>query len=53
MDGYELRGTVISIDQDRYLELLQKEEKLTALENGGVDSWEWYWEAVKHLYEDD
>ena len=30
------------ISENRLLELLETEAKFIALENGGVDNWEWY-----------
>lgn len=45
----------ITIDQKRYDELLLAERKLDALEAGGVDNWEWYYESLKQagFYDDD
>lgn len=37
----------ITITEDRYFELLNKESKLTALENAGVDNWNGYSEAME------
>lgn len=34
------------IDEKRLEELLKAEAKLQALENAGVDNWEWYSEAM-------
>lgn len=39
---------MIQITQKEYEELLDAQAKLTALESGGVDNWEWYSEAVKY-----
>lgn len=30
------------VNENRLAELLREEQKLTLLENGGVDNWEWY-----------
>lgn len=30
------------IDEEEYKRLIDRDKKLTALEYGGVDSWEWY-----------
>lgn len=37
----------ITITEERYFELLNKESKLTALENAGVDNWSGYSEAME------
>lgn len=34
------------IDGKRLASLLRKEWKLAALENGGVDNWDWYGESL-------
>ncbi len=39
----------VQITKERLLELEKAEAKLTALENGGVDNWEWYGEAMDAL----
>jgi hypothetical protein len=39
----------VQINYSEYQELLKRDELLTALEQGGVDNWEWYDEAVKNL----
>ena len=36
----------ITITKQKYYELLIAEEKLTRLENGGVDNWDWYGESL-------
>lgn len=36
----------ITILKSEYKELLRCASKLTKLENGGVDNWEWYDEAM-------
>lgn len=38
---------MIKIEQKILEELLDKEAKLNALENGGVDNWEFYNEAIR------
>ncbi|QNJ57491.1 RecBCD inhibitor [Pseudomonas phage PlaquesPlease] len=43
--------TLRLIPSSRLLELLQKEERLYALESGGVDSWEGYDDALE-IHED-
>ncbi len=37
------------INKKRLEDLLRTEKKLQALENGGVDNWEWYWESLKEF----
>lgn len=32
----------VTIPKNKYLELLEDQEKLRRLEVGGVDNWEWY-----------
>lgn len=36
------------ISEDRLLELLQEEAELIALQNGGVDNWDWYDESCQN-----
>ena len=36
----------ISISKQEYFSLLCAAEKLSRLENGGVDNWEWYSESI-------
>ena len=44
---------LINITKVEYDELVASQNLLLALQAGGVDNWEWYWESVKHLYEDE
>lgn len=37
------------INEDRLKELLLAENKLLALENGGVDNWIWYGDSLKEF----
>jgi hypothetical protein len=39
------------ITMHEYQELLKRDKKLTALERGGVDNWEWYEESLKEFKE--
>lgn len=41
----------VSIALKEYLELLDRSEKLRCLEDGGVDNWTWYEEAMKPYWE--
>lgn len=43
----------ITITKKEYQSLLQDSRKLAALENGGVDNWEWYSESLKELWEEE
>lgn len=36
----------VLISYEEYLELLDRDDKLQALESGGVDDWEWYSESL-------
>lgn len=45
-----MEGTV-TISKKEYFDLLMAQEKLTRLENGGVDNWDWYGESL-HSDED-
>ena len=47
----EIKTIEISIDE--YERLMNREEKLCALENGGVDNWEWYEESMKNYFGED
>lgn len=38
---------MITIPLEEYHELLDASAKLRALEVGGVDNWEWYYESLK------
>ena len=38
---------MVEISQKEYIEFLRAQEKLSCLEAGGVDGWEWYDEAMK------
>lgn len=39
----------IEVDKETYMELLIDSAKLKLLEEGGVDNWEWYEEALEDL----
>lgn len=39
----------VQINYSEYENLLKRDELLSALENGGVDNWEWYGEATKDI----
>lgn len=46
-------GSEVKIDYSEYENLLKRNQKLTALENGGVDNWEWYSESLKNYFENE
>lgn len=46
-------GSHVKVDYSEYERLLKRDEKLTALENGGVDNWEWYSESLKNYFENE
>ena len=41
-----MKQTVYLVNESRLAELLREEQKLTLLENGGVDNWEWYGDSL-------
>ncbi len=41
---------MITITEEEYEYLVDRDKRLTALENSGVDNWEWYDEAMKEFY---
>lgn len=49
--AYLSRGTVVG--RNRYKRLMEDQDKLNALEQAGVDNWEWYGEAMRSLAADD
>ena len=40
---------MVNVSKREYEELLRRDRKLRALENGGVDNWEWYGEALSSM----
>lgn len=42
-----------TIDDKEYARLLKAERKLSALEAGGVDNWEWYSESLKKYFKEE
>ncbi len=52
-NGIKLEGTNKSISKKEYEELLDRDRKLTALEHGGVDNWEWYAVSLAQYYDGD
>lgn len=51
MSGGTLDTVVIS--RKAYEKLLDSHRKLTALEQAGVDNWEWYGEVMSALYDEE
>lgn len=43
----------VTIPKSEYESLLRESRKLRALENAGVDNWEWYGDAMSELYDDE
>lgn len=43
----------IEITEKEYKELLKSQSKLTSLENGGVDNWEFYEDALDEFLKDE
>ena len=43
----------VTISQKKYAQLLDNSRKLNALENGGVDNWSFYGEAMSEYYDED
>ena len=43
----------ILVSAKKYRELLEDSRKLQALENAGVDNWDWYDEAMKEFYSEE
>lgn len=51
--GVRVQGSNHTISKEEYEELLDRDRKLTALENGGVDNWEWYDESLTRFYDNE
>lgn len=49
--GIKVEGSNRSISKKEYEELLDRNRKLSALEAGGVDNWEWYGESLAQYYD--
>ena len=43
---------MIELPEKRYQELLDVENKMSYLEAGGVDNWEWYGESLSEYWEE-
>ncbi len=47
------RAYIPVISKKEYEELMDRNRKLSALEAGGVDNWEWYSESLSQYYDDE
>ncbi len=52
-NGIKVEESNMSISKKEYEELLDRNRKLSALEAGGVDNWEWYGESLAQYYDGD
>lgn len=50
-NGIKIEESNKSISKKEYEELLNRDRKLSALEAGGVDNWEWYGDSLVQYYE--
>lgn len=51
-NSIKVKGSNRTISKKEYEELLDRNRKLSALEAGGVDNWEWYIESLIQYYGD-
>jgi hypothetical protein len=49
-NNLKIKGTDKILSKDEYEDLVHRSETLTALEQGGVDNWEWYGESMKNYF---
>ncbi len=52
-NGVRIKDYNKTISKKEYEELLDRNRKLSALEAGGVDNWEWYSESLSQYYGDE
>lgn len=52
-NGIKIQDLNKTISKKEYEELLDRNRKLSALEAGGVDNWEWYSESLSQYYGDE
>ena len=50
-NNIKVKNTKNIITKEEYDELIHRDEILTALENGGVDNWEWYGESLSNYFD--
>ena len=46
----EQNNETVTISRKEYDELVDRDNMLTALENGGVDNWTWYSESLEEYW---
>lgn len=46
---FKFMANTITITMERYKELLEAESTLIALQDAGVDNWEWYGDAMSNV----
>jgi hypothetical protein len=51
-DNIKIKNIDKTITKEEYDELVDRDRKLTALECGGVDNWEWYGESLSQYYDE-
>lgn len=49
-NSIKIEGSNRTISKRKYEELMDRNRKLSALEAGGVDNWEWYGESLSQYY---
>lgn len=52
-NNIKIKGTDNIISKEEYDELLHRNEVLEALEQGGVDNWDWYGDSLKNYFGDE
>lgn len=51
-NGVKVKGSGKTISKNEYEKLLDRDRKLSALEAGGVENWEWYSESLRQYFVD-
>jgi hypothetical protein len=52
-NNLKVKGTDEIITKEEYDNLVHRSETLEALEQGGVDNWEWYGDSIKQYFNQD
>lgn len=52
-NGVKVKNSKNEISKEEYQNLIKRDKILTALENGGVDNWEWYGESLENYFGDE
>ena len=52
-NSVKVKGSNKTISKEEYEDLLDRDRKLSALEAGGVDNWEWYSDSLAQYYGED